>query len=346
MSERRESPPEARYPRETSVLYGHDSAERLLLDSYRSGRMPHAFLIGGPRGIGKATLAYRMARFVLAHDDPRSAAVQRASSLMIAPDDPVFRRIAQETHGGLLTLERSPGDNGNLRTQIVVDQVRETVPFFGSTAAAGWRVCIVDTVDELKWPEAPNALLKILEEPPPRALFLLLSHTPGRVLATIQSRCRRLMLRPLDAADVIRAAAHALDRPEDDAELAATMPIAEGSVARAIDYLGPTSRLLHARIVTQLEALPRIDHAALHALGEAMAGSDRATLALFADTVDAWLTRHLQAPHANAELARLARLAGVWEKVSRSARDVETWNLDRKPMVFSVFNLLADVAQQ
>lgn len=346
MNDRRDNLPDARHPRETSVLFGHDAAEQMLLDSYRSGRMPHAFLIGGPRGIGKATLAYRMARFVLAHGDPSSAVVQRATSLAVDEDDPVFRRIAQETHGGLLTLERTPGDNGNLRTQIVVDQVRETVPFFGSTATAGWRVCIVDTVDELKWPEAPNALLKILEEPPPRALFLLLSHAPGRVLATIQSRCRRLVLRPLEAADVIRAAARALDRAEDDADIAATAAIAEGSVARAIDYLGPASRLLHGRIVAQLDALPRVDYAALHALGEAMAGSDRATLALFADTVDAWLTRQLQTPNANAELARLARLTEVWEKVGRSAREAETWNLDRKPMVFSVFNLLADVAQQ
>ena len=150
--------------------------------AYRSGRIPHAWLIGGPQGIGKATLAYRMARFVLAHGQPLAPAVQARGDLAIDPDDAVARQVAASSHGGLLTLERTANDRGVMRTVITVDETRETISFFGSTAAAeGWRVCIVDTVDELN-PNAANALLKILEEPPQRSLFLLVSHAPARVL--------------------------------------------------------------------------------------------------------------------------------------------------------------------
>src|SRR6201985_1713863 len=195
------------HPRETAAFFGHREAETALLQAYRSGRIPHAWLIGGAQGIGKATLAYRMARFVLAHRDPGTAAVQDAETLWISPDDPVARHIAAGAHGGLLALERSLNDKGVLRTVITVDETRETISFFGSTAAVeGWRVCIVDTVDELN-PNAANALLKIVEEPPQQSLFLLVSHAPARVLPTIQSRWRKLLLRPLSTEDVLGAAA-------------------------------------------------------------------------------------------------------------------------------------------
>src|SRR3954471_11378942 len=138
------------HPRETSLLFGHREAETALLAAYRSGRIPHAWLIGGPQGIGKATLAYRMGRFVLAHAHPLAPAVQRAETLAVDPADHVARQIAAESHGGLLVLERGLNDRGTLRTVITVDETRETISFFGSPAAAeGWRVCIVDTVDEL-----------------------------------------------------------------------------------------------------------------------------------------------------------------------------------------------------
>src|SRR5712671_4029858 len=197
------------HPRQTSILAGHREAEAALLNAYRGGRIPHAWLIGGAQGIGKATLAYRMARFVLAHRKATTPEVQSAETLWVDPSDPVARHVAAGAHGGLLTLERTLNDRGVMRTVITVDETRETIPFFGSTAAIeGWRVCIVDTVDELN-PNAANALLKILEEPPRQSLFLLISHAPARVLPTIQSRCRKLPLRPLAVDDVIRAAAQA-----------------------------------------------------------------------------------------------------------------------------------------
>src|SRR5438477_6169546 len=227
-----------RHPRETPNLFGHREAETALLTAYRSGRIPHAWLIGGAQGIGKATLAYRMARFVLTHRDPQAAPVQRAETLAVAASESVARQVAAAAHGGLLVLERGLNDRGVLRTVITVDETRETISFFGSTAAVdGWRVCIVDTVDELN-PNAANALLKILEEPPQRSLFLLVSHSPARALPTILSRCRKLALRPLATEDVIRAAARATGRESDDPALVEAADASDGSVARALTLLG------------------------------------------------------------------------------------------------------------
>src|SRR6266478_926753 len=233
------------HPRETTALTGHREAEMALLNACRSGRIPHAWLIGGAQGIGKATMAYRMARFVLAHRDPLAADVQNAETLRVDPSDPVARHVAAGAHGGLLTLERSLNDKGVMRAVITVDETRETISFFGSTAAVeGWRVCIVDAVDELN-PNAANALLKILEEPPHRSLFLLVSHVPARVLPTILSRCRKLPLRPLATNEVIRAAAQAASIDVDDPALEEAAQAADGSVARALTLLGGDAVKLH-----------------------------------------------------------------------------------------------------
>lgn len=334
-----------RHPRETPDLFGHREAEAALLSAYRSGRIPHAWLIGGPQGIGKATLAYRTARFVLAHRHPLSPAVQQAETLAVDPAHPVARQVAAGAHGGLLVLERGLNDRGVLRTVITVDETRETISFFGSTAAVdGWRVCIVDTVDELN-PNAANALLKILEEPPQQSLFLLVSHAPSRVLPTILSRCRKLPLRPLDAGDVVRAAAAATDMTTDDPALAEAAAAAEGSVARALTFLGGDALKLQQRTAALLAALPKVDPRELHALGDALGTSDRVALAAFIDGIDRWIGEKLRAGGANANLPRLARLAEVWEKIVLAARDTEAYNLERKPLVFSVFGMLAEATR-
>jgi DNA polymerase-3 subunit delta' len=335
------------HPRETTALFGHREAEAALLNAYRSGRIPHAWLIGGAQGIGKATLAYRMARFVLAHRNPLASDVQRAETLNVDASDPVARHVAAGAHGGLLTLERTLNDKGVLRTVITVDETRETIPFFGSTAAIeGWRVCIVDTVDELN-PNAANALLKVLEEPPQQSLFLLVSHAPARVLPTIQSRCRKLLLRPLATGEVIHAAAEAANIAIDDPALAEAADAAEGSVSRALTLLGGDAIKLHQKTAALLATLPKVDPRELHALGDALGSSDRVALAAFIDSVDRWVGERLHADdaNANANLPRLARLAEVWEKISRAARDTAEYNLERKPLVFSVFGLLAEATR-
>jgi DNA polymerase-3 subunit delta' len=335
---------EPRAPRETTVLHGHAEAERALLEAYRGRRFHHAWLIAGPAGIGKATLAYRMARFVLAHPDPRTPAVQRATSLHVDTDHPVARRIAAQAHGDLLVLERTVNEKTNkLRQDIQVDDVRRTVTFFGSTAGeGGWRVAIVDAVDELNR-EGANALLKILEEPPRRAVLLLVSHSAARVLPTIRSRCRLLALRPLLAAEVAQAAATAIGEDAEAANIKAAAAVADGSVRRALALLDGEALDLRSRITALLEQLPAVDPRALHALGDRLYGSDPATLAAFVDTVNAWLSARLSS--GEPDRARIARVAEVWERVNCSARDVETFNLERKPLVFNVFGWLAEASR-
>jgi DNA polymerase III subunit delta' len=328
-------------PRETTVLFGHDSAEREFLAVYRSGRVPHAWLIGGEPGIGKATLAYRIARFVLARPDP--SRVSTADTLALDPTHRAMRRVAVNAHSDLLALERTPGDSGKMRTVITVEQVRRLATFFGSTAGeGGWRVCIVDSADELKYPEGSNALLKMLEEPPARSLFLLVSHAPGRLLPTIRSRCRRLALRPLGQGDVAKAASTALGADADDPAVAAAAAAARGSVSQAIALAGGPMLALREKVAELLGALPSTDPRALHALGDEL-DRDRGLLDVFVGAVRDGLSGRLDTEVGN--LTRLARTADLWERLNRSARDVEVYNLERKPFVFTTFGLLAEASR-
>jgi DNA polymerase-3 subunit delta' len=335
-------------PRETAVLFGHVEAERALLEAYQSRRIPHAWLIGGPPGIGKATLAYRLARFVLAHPDPNASAVQSATTLAVDAGHPVARRIAAQAQGDLLVLERTVNEQtGKLYTVIRVDDVRRSVSFFGSTAGeGGWRIAIVDAVDDLQR-EGANALLKILEEPPARTLLLLISHAPGRELPTIRSRCRRLLLRPLDVADVTRAMATATGRDAGDADVMQAASASDGSVGRALRFLDGPALALRQRVLDLFAQLPNPDPRALHALGDALGGSEPQTLLAFMDMVNGWLSARLDANmRGGMHIAKTAdKTAQTWEKVNRAAREVETYNLERKPLVFAVFGLLADAAR-
>lgn len=332
-------------PRATNDLFGHGEAERTLLDAYRSGRIAHAWLIGGARGIGKATLAYRMARFVLANPVPAMPTVANATSLAIDPNNPVARQVVTGAHGGLLTLERTTNDKGVLRSVITVDESRETISFFGSTAAVnGWRVCIVDMVDELN-ANAANALLKIIEEPPARSLFLLVSHAPQRVLATIRSRCRKLSLRPLEEGDVIRAVALATGKSENDPDLIAAAASSGGSAGHALELMGGKTLGLQKQTEALLDGLPKLDPRALHTLGDQLPLNDRAALGAVIDSIERWISEKLHRDDVSANLPRLARLAEVWEKIVNDARETEAYNLERKPLVFSVFGMLAEATR-
>ena len=331
-------------PRLARELYGHAEAERTLLEAYRGGRIPHAWLIGGEKGIGKATLAYRLARFVLANPDPGSPVVRKATSLAVPDDHPAARRIAGQAHGDLLVLRRVINEKtGKMFTVTRVDDIRRTVPFFGSTAGeGGWRVAIVDPLDDLN-NEGENALLKVLEEPPPRALLLLVCHAPGRVLPTIRSRCRTLILRPLAADDVFRAAAGAAGETAGSDDLRAAAQAAGGSVGRALTLLEGDALELRQQVTGLLDRLPALDPRALHELGDEIAGTQAEPLAAFSDAVNTWLSGRLDS--GPQEPSRLARVAEVWDSVNRAMRDAEAYNLDRKALVFSVFGRLAEAAR-
>jgi DNA polymerase-3 subunit delta' len=338
------SDPAIPHPRETTALFGHAEAEQTLLSAYRGGRVPHAWLIGGENGIGKATLAYRFARFVLAHPDPKSPAVQNATSLALPPDHATARRIAGRAHSDLLVLERIVNEKtGKLFTETRVEQVRESVSFFGSTAGeGGWRVAIVDPIEDLNR-TGINALLKVLEEPPQRALLLLGTDAPGRVLPTIRSRCRALILRPLLEDEVAQSVATALGEAKVTDEIRAAAGASGGSVRRALMLLEGDALELRQQMLALLARLPDLDPRALHALGDEIAGTDVETLSAFMDTVNSWLGERLRTEPQRPD--RLARIADVWASVNAAGRDTEAYNLDRKPFVFSVFGKLADAAR-
>src|SRR6476646_7262774 len=214
-------------PRANPLLLGHETAEATLLDAMRSGRIHHAWLITGPDGVGKATLAYRLARRLL-------AGMPSDNSLALDPQHPVFRRVAAGAHADLHTVERAYDEKRRrMRTQIAVEDVRGISTFMSLTPAeGGWRVAIVDGAEEMNQSSA-NALLKILEEPPPRAILLLICSSPGRLLPTIRSRCRRLRLSPLD--DTAMGALLAGYLPALDAdERGRLITLAEGSPGRAL----------------------------------------------------------------------------------------------------------------
>jgi DNA polymerase III subunit delta' len=218
------------HPRETYDLMGQDEALTRVARSIRGRRPPQALMIAGPPGIGKATLGYRIARYLLRH----GATADGAADLSIPASDVVSRQVEAQSHPGLLVLRR-PGDEktGKLKTVIGVNEIRRLGPFFGMTSASGsWRVALIDSADEMN-DNAANALLKILEEPPPRATLILIAHAPGKQLPTIRSRCQRLDLKPLD--ETVLAAALKQRLPEiRDEDRAVLVRLAEGSLGLAL----------------------------------------------------------------------------------------------------------------
>jgi DNA polymerase-3 subunit delta' len=348
MAERAEDLP----PRANPELVGHGPAERALADAHASGRLAHAWLIAGPRGIGKATLAFRFARWLLAGGGAGEGpglfgAPAAGPDLAVPPGDPVFKLVASGGHPDLLTVERSWDEKRDrLRTEITVEDVRAVGGFLRLTPAmGGWRIVLVDGADEMNR-NAANALLKLLEEPPARALLLLVCHAPGQLLPTIRSRCRRLDLAPLGEPEL--AALLAARRPELDAEdRQLLVRLAEGSIGRALALAAEGGAALQREIAGMLAALPRSDTAALHALGDRMARSGGEGLFRTAtELLQGWLSRLIRlgaaapvAEVAPGEAAAMRRLlaAGsldqwlsLWEKTQRLVAQTDAVNLDRK----------------
>ena len=183
----------ARHPRNAERLIGHEAAEAEMLSAYREGRLAHAWLIGGPEGVGKATLAWRFAQFLFANPDPNAPAVRDARDLTTDPKSPAARHLGSLAHPDFSLVRRVwQTDKKKFYSEIRVDDIRDALQVFQMSAAfGGWRICLVDCAEDLN-ANGANALLKMIEEPPARSLILIVSHRPGQVLPTIRSRCRRL----------------------------------------------------------------------------------------------------------------------------------------------------------
>ena len=259
----------APHPREVANLFGQEKAEAEFLEAFTQGRLHHGWLITGPKGIGKATLAWRIARFLLSQTDGGMFDAP-ADSLQTSPDDPIFRRTAALSEPGLY-LCRRPYDQKakRLKTAITVDEVRGLKNFFTmSSTDDGWRVAIIDAADELNR-AAENALLKILEEPPAKTAILLVAHQPSKLLPTIRSRCRELKCQPLSPDALAKAITQAGFEANDPATLAT---LAGGSAGESIDLLAHDGIRLYSDIVGLIATAPRMNRPRIIALGESCSG--------------------------------------------------------------------------
>jgi len=258
--------PGCAHARESYALTGHEEAERTVLSALEGGRLHHAWLITGPRGVGKATLAYRFIRRLMG-----AAASPDHGLFGAAPDDPVCRRIEAGAHSDVLTLRRPADSSGkSFKAVIPVEEARRAPKFFSqSSGEGGWRAVLVDSADELQTPQAANALLKTLEEPPRRGLLILISHSPGRLLPTIRSRCHRLDLRALTPEAAIEAARAQVDISDKDAPLLARM--AEGAPGRAVALAQSDGAALFRELDALYEGLPRLDMSRAHRLSDSLA---------------------------------------------------------------------------
>jgi DNA polymerase III subunit delta' len=346
------------HPRETLWYAGSNAPERLFIDAWQANKMHHAWLITGPEGIGKATLAYRMARFLLAHPEPdmQRSSIFVPTSLEVGAENPVTGKLARLSHQDVTVILRMLNKEGKaFKTEIAIDDIRSGLDLFRVTAGAGgWRIVIVDCMDDLN-AAGMNALLKMLEEPPQRAIFLLIAHQPGRLLPTIRSRCRVLKIAPLPQDKVVETLVRIAGIAPDAAREAAQH--ADGSVRAALQWLDPALEGFRRDAARLLADPARADSKAVQQLvakttGKAGEGAFEALLAMIEQSLRQGLPRPgLHSPPQNglkqtSLASELAARAELWEKLRRSARDVEAYNLDRRPFLLSVFSDLAALGRR
>jgi len=328
-------------PRENPSLLGHGAAEAVIDDAVRNGRIHHAWLLTGPEGVGKATLAYRFVRRLLAGPGVPAATVND-------PALPIFRRVAAATHADLLTIERDWDEKRKrLRSEIVVDSARSVADFLRLTPAeAGWRIVVVDGAEHLNR-NAANAMLKILEEPPARAVVLLVCASPGRLLPTIRSRCRRLRLGELGPADMDRVLTRCL--PEMDPAARTTLAsLAGGAPGRAIALAEDQGVEIAALVADVLRAAPDLPVLRAHEVADRLARNDAGFATFMGLLRHAIGTAVRNVVRGNADAAQ-QRLAGVkplaewgnlWHALTRLQDDTERFNLDKRQAIVSSLDLL------
>ncbi len=352
------------HPRLASHVYGHEQQETALAEAFSSSTMHHAWLLTGPQGIGKATLAYKFAKYALSPPQEREHHDGRLGLSSAGRDQ---HGVEALSHARLLVIRREWDiKTKRFSAQIRVDDVRRLKKFLSHRSDDGqWRVVIVDAADELNI-SAANALLKSLEEPPPETVFLLISSEPGRLLKTIHSRCRRLELRPLDDDALALASRQAIAHADGDADIklseqgiSALTAVAGGSVRRLLALAAGGGAELKEHVWRLLSSLPKTDWARGHQLADTLsptAASDRFELFfnLLLDQIARLVRAKATGLAADAEKELAARLiregqlaswAALWETVAREKADVQALNLDRKTLILSTLARLEAAAQ-
>ena len=326
------------HPREVFDYQGGEAVEQTFLDALQRGRLHHAWLLTGAEGVGKATFAYRAARRLLG-----ARAAIGHGLLGADPDDPVCRQVAARSHPDLLVLERET-DDGKPRRNIPVDEARLLPEFFAkSPATAPYRVAIIDAADDLNV-NAANAVLKTLEEPPPRGVLFLVSHAPGKLLPTIRSRCRMLTFAPWDEARTADFVAARAGVPDNDAVRLAQMAKGAPGKALALASSGALEADRSARDI--LRKLPQVDEAALLSIADTFRGAEgqaRFNLMLerLADQVHAMAMQSAAA----GETGGLSRWSEAWSRLNDLPGEAEAINLDRTDAFFSAIGELRAAAR-
>lgn len=326
-------------PAETPRLIGHASAAGMLAGAYRAGKLPHALIFAGPQGIGKATLAFHIAHHLLKNPDFRTAPETLA---VPDPASSLFRQIATGAHPGVLHLTRPANDKTkSFKTVLTVDEIRKVSRFLSMTSHDGsYRVVIVDPADDMNT-NAANALLKNLEEPPARTLFILIVHAPGSLLPTIRSRCQVVRLAPL-AADELMAVLEGVEPPPpDDPGARAALAERAGGSARNAILLTQYGGLEIAGALDTLVTARKPDIAGAHRLAEAVAGRDQAIqFDIFNRRALDLLSAAASEAALSGDLARAKALSEAWHEALNTISEAETYNLDKKQHALTMIDRL------
>lgn len=320
-------------------LFGHEEAEAFLARTYRSGKGHHAILIEGPEGIGKATLAFRFANHVLTHPDPTSAPERIADP---DPGSAVSRQIASGASHNLLYLTRPVDEKtGKVKTAITIDEVRRAGHFFSQTSGTGgWRIVIIDPADDLNR-NAANAILKILEEPPKRAMFLVLSHAPGKLLPTIRSRCLPLKLSALSDT-AMRQALGQLGLAIAGEQAERVLSLSKGSVAQALklaNYGGADIIEAFQKLLSENGPAAR---KTMYKLAEALSAKDSdVAFGFFTEHLGEFLMGEARAAALSGELGRAEHFAKLSSTITEQLAIAGAYNLERKQTILDVLATVA-----
>lgn len=320
-----------------AALIGHADAENAFLDAWGGGRLHHAWLLAGPQGMGKAAFAARVARFLVTHGRGGGG---RPASLDDPGDAAAGRLVEAGNHPEILRLERAPKEKSkDLARNITIDQVRAMIRRLHLSLSLGdWRVIIVDAVDDLET-DGANALLKTLEEPPAQTLFLLVSHSPGRLLPTIRSRCRTLRFQPIEH-DVMTSWLHDIRSMLDMADLRAIVAASGGVPGKALALIDSDVAAMEKKLCA-IVATGDPGNRLREALAREVGGtSNRARLELVIDIVPGLLTRIAR----ERPIAEIAPVLAQWDRVQRTARDAIRGSYDGAMVGFEIGNCLAELA--